>query len=325
MSADAFVIRVLEAADAPAYLPLRLRALREHPSAFADNAEEVAALPLQTLAERMAPGPGHCIVGAFDGDQQLCGMAGVHREPLAKLAHKAWLWGVYLAPEVRGGRLARLLLEQALALAGEFGVRQVVLGVNAANAVARALYERLGFVPFGLERGFLRHDGVLHDEVHMACVLAERWTLRRAVAADAAAVAACVRDAYARWVPVIGREPAPMGVDHAAVIARGTSFVAEVRGGVAGVLVLDGGAGDFSIENVAVAPAAAGRGLGAALLRLAEHEARRVGAGAVQLYTHEKMEANLALYHRLGYVETARRIDQGYPRVFMRKALTSSR
>ena len=32
-------------------------------------------------------------------------------------------------------------------------------------------------------------------------------TLRRAAAADAAAVRALTREAYAKWVPVIGREP----------------------------------------------------------------------------------------------------------------------
>ena len=47
------------------------------------------------------------------------------------------------------------------------GVRQINLGVNAANAEAVALYEAAGFTAFGVERGFMLLDGRLHDEIHM--------------------------------------------------------------------------------------------------------------------------------------------------------------
>ena len=47
------------------------------------------------------------------------------------------------------------------------GIRQVNLGVNAANAPALALYEAAGFIPFGLERGCLLVNGALQDEIHM--------------------------------------------------------------------------------------------------------------------------------------------------------------
>lgn len=38
--------------------------------------------------------------------------------------------------------------------------------------------------------------------------------IRRATAADAGVVHALTRAAYAKWVPVIGREPKPMGADY---------------------------------------------------------------------------------------------------------------
>ena len=40
--------------------------------------------------------------------------------------------------------------------------------MNTENTAAIALYTSLGFETFGLERGFLLVDGVLHDELHMA-------------------------------------------------------------------------------------------------------------------------------------------------------------
>lgn len=39
-------------------------------------------------------------------------------------------------------------------------------------------------------------------------------TLRQAVPADAPAIRALTRAAYAKWVPLIGREPKPMTADY---------------------------------------------------------------------------------------------------------------
>ena len=44
--------------------------------------------------------------------------------------------------------------------------------------------------------------------------------LRRAGLGDAAAVRALTRSAYAKWVPVIGREPKPMTADYAEAVRR---------------------------------------------------------------------------------------------------------
>jgi RimJ/RimL family protein N-acetyltransferase len=41
---------------------------------------------------------------------------------------------------------------------------------------ARQLYESMGFVAFGLERGFMLVDGVPQDELNMVHVLSERDT-----------------------------------------------------------------------------------------------------------------------------------------------------
>jgi len=172
MTLSTFTLRVLEAEDAVAFQAVRLRALREHPTAFAASPEDEAVTPLETVAAQIAAGADAAVLGAFDADARLVAIAGVQREAGAKLAHKACLWGVYVVPQARGQGLGRLLVGEALAHAArELGVRQVNLGVAAANAAARALYESLGFEPFGLERAYLMHDGVPHDELHMVRVL----------------------------------------------------------------------------------------------------------------------------------------------------------
>jgi GNAT superfamily N-acetyltransferase len=138
---------------------------------------------------------------------------------------------------------------------------------------------------------------------------------------DADAVTACVRAAYAEHVAAIGREPAPMGADYAALIAAGAVWVVREAGAVVGVLVLRPQPPALLLENVAVQPDRRGHGLGRALIEFAEEHARRCGLGAVALYTNERMTANLSLYPALGYVETGRRVEDGFARVFFRKAV----
>jgi RimJ/RimL family protein N-acetyltransferase len=160
-------IRILEAGDVEAFRTLRLAALRECPTAFCSSYEEERDIPLEQAAKRMAPDRDHLIFGAFDGEQ-LVGSTGLQREGARKLAHKAVIWGVYVAPEFRQRGIGRTLLEHALAHASTMpGLRRVVLGANAASPAAISLYESVGFEPFGLERGFLLVDGVLYDELHM--------------------------------------------------------------------------------------------------------------------------------------------------------------
>ena len=118
---------------------------------------------------RLQPKPDSAIVGAFL-DGVLVGLAGVQRESMAKLAHKAFIWGVYVSPEARGCGVGTKVIGHALQYASEtLGVRQVNLGVNTKNIAAVALYKKLGFVQYGLERGFLLVAGVLHDEYQMVC------------------------------------------------------------------------------------------------------------------------------------------------------------
>ena len=77
----------------------------------------------------------------------------------------------------------------------------------------------------------------------------------------------------------------------------------------------------FLVDNVAVFPSRKGQGVGKTLLVHAEHEARKRGYTSLYLYTNEKMSENIALYTQVGYVEYERRQEEGFRRVFMRKAL----
>jgi ribosomal protein S18 acetylase RimI-like enzyme len=171
-SATQVSIRKLVPDDAEAFQAIRLRGLLEIPSAFSASHEEEADTPLAVIAERLTPTPEGSILGAFF-EGTLAGIIGIQRESQKKLAHKAYVWGMYVAPEFRRAGVGRALVSRALEIAGrELGVRSVSLGVNTRNDAAIALYTSMGFRTYGTEVGFLKVDGELHDEHMMARLVA---------------------------------------------------------------------------------------------------------------------------------------------------------
>jgi hypothetical protein len=60
--------------------------------------------------------------------------------------------------------------------------------------------------------------------------------IRQARAADHAAVVACIRAAYAKYLVRMDREPAPLHADYQALIARGVVFVLPDEGDIRGVV-----------------------------------------------------------------------------------------
>lgn len=147
--------------------------------------------------------------------------------------------------------------------------------------------------------------------------------IRPADAGDVPAIAALVAEAYGHYVERIGRKPGPMLDDYGARVAAGQVSVAlDPAGRIVGFLVLESRDGTAPLlDNIAVAPHAQGQGIGRALIRHAEARSRRSGAAKLRLYTHEKMFENIALYLRLGFVETARAEEKGFRRVYMEKPL----
>ena len=125
--------------------------------------------------------------------------------------------------------------------------------------------------------------------------------LRRAAAADAAAVRALTRQAYAKWVPLIGREPKPMQADYDRAVREHRIDLALLGGALAGLIETIDRPDHLLIENVAVAPASQGRGVGRRLMAHAEQLAAEQGHAELRLYTNARFEENVALYRRLGY------------------------
>lgn len=130
--------------------------------------------------------------------------------------------------------------------------------------------------------------------------------------------------AYEKYVDRIGRRPAPMDADFETHIKMREAFVVDYKKVVAGYIILFPQGDHIFVENVAVQPSLHGLGIGKVLLDFAEKEAARFGLRALELYTNALMTENLEFYDRMGLVETDRRVEDGFDRVFFRKTLKRS-
>ncbi|MEC8668763.1 MAG: GNAT family N-acetyltransferase [Pseudomonadota bacterium] len=132
----------------------------------------------------------------------------------------------------------------------------------------------------------------------------------------------CAVQAFSGYRLDMGQDPAPMHADYAALVEAGDVHVVETGdGSFQGFIAYHAEAGAMHLDIVALLPEAAGQGLGRKLIEHCEKAARADGLETVKLYTNVKMQANLTLYPRLGYVETARQSEDGFDRVYFEKRL----
>ena len=89
------------------------------------------------------------------------------------------------------------------------------------------------------------------------------FPIRQAVAKDEPDIKHCAEQAYVRYVPPIDRKFAPMVDDFGPQIAAGNVYVATDDEGVfQGLIVFYPEGHHILLENVAVLPSEAGRGVG---------------------------------------------------------------
>lgn len=197
-------------------------------------------------------------------------------------------------------RSAELRVEKRLCVISIAGFRDELLGVDAGAASIRLICTR-----FWLS--------------HAMSIRGLRLDLVPASPADAPAMQALVRAAYERYVPQIGREPAPMTADYHSVARSGRALLGKIGSELAGLVVTEVENDALLVENLAVLPRLQGSGVGSLLLRKAEDLAREAGLSEVRLFTNEAMTENITFYHRKGFAETDRSEQDGYRRVFLVK------
>lgn len=129
------------------------------------------------------------------------------------------------------------------------------------------------------------------------------------------------RAAYARWVPVIGREPLPMKADYAAAVSKHWIDLLHIDGALAGLIEMVPEPQWLLIENLAVAPAFQGRGCARILLAQAEQTAKALQLAELRLFTNKQFASNVDLYLHHGFIVDREEPFMGGFTVYMRKPL----
>jgi N-acetylglutamate synthase-like GNAT family acetyltransferase len=133
-----------------------------------------------------------------------------------------------------------------------------------------------------------------------------KHSFRRATSADATAVREITRAAYAKWIPVIGREPKPMTANYEQAVAEHVIDLLEERGRPIALIEMILQPSHLLIENVAVLPDRHGEGIGGSLLKRADAVARSLGVSELRLYTNALFSANISFYAHRGFEEFLR-------------------
>ncbi|MGO4705888.1 GNAT family N-acetyltransferase [Microvirga sp. 2MCAF38] len=130
-----------------------------------------------------------------------------------------------------------------------------------------------------------------------------------------------VRSAYAKWIPVIGREPRPMNADYERAVQEHQIDLMYIGSRMVGLIETMLRDDHLWIESVAVGPSDQGKGLGRQLLAHAECKAIEAGCPEIRLLTNAAFEANVALYEKTGYLIVEREPFMGGITVYMSKKL----
>lgn len=159
-----FTIEPIQIHAANGLRALRIEALYAHPDCFGSSPEEAEKQSDDVYSELAAAG---CIIGCFNRQGELAGMAGLAAGSIRKARHRATLWGVYIKPELRGLGAGEAMVRAAVALA-QPPIEDVMLTVSLQNVSAIKLYQRIGFERYAVDQRALKlSDGTYVDEMLM--------------------------------------------------------------------------------------------------------------------------------------------------------------
>lgn len=208
------------------------------------------------------------------------------------------LWEVAKAASLADGNPGRFTVNSSLAAVG--------------------VYEKLGFVK---QSGPVSKSGILYVPMNLDVEIGrkdEGLCIRDAKEGDREAIREVTLAAFQEYAPQMpahweGYRQGMLAT--LASVAPAEQIVAEREGVIGGSVLLYPAGAVFSPPNrppmtlawpemrlLAVAPAARGAGIGAALVRECIRRARRSGSQALTLHTSDVMQVAMRMYERMGFV-----------------------
>jgi RimJ/RimL family protein N-acetyltransferase len=162
-------LRTISKHDVHEFWRLRLEGLHRNPESFSASYEESVKLSIEVAKDRIGETEENYVIGAFDENNGLVGMAGFRREQTLKLKHKAFIWGVYVTDMYRNQGVGKKMLEEIITRSKQLHeLKLIYLSATATNEPAKRLYQSMGFKSYGVERNAMKVGQEYLDEEWMA-------------------------------------------------------------------------------------------------------------------------------------------------------------
>ena len=146
--------------------------------------------------------------------------------------------------------------------------------------------------------------------------------IRRGAADDVDLIRTFTRAAYAKWIPLIGREPLPMSAEYETVISAHRFDLLYKNDTLAALIETILWPDHLHIQNLCVSPDFQRLGLGSQLLNYAQSLAIEENLRKLRLDTNKNFTGNVDLYLRHGFVVDWEKPNDGGVHVHMVKTLS---
>lgn len=137
------LVRELEPSEVAVFRAIRLDALRSDPDAFGQTLESALGMSDEEWAERLAGAADEGAVLVAEQEGRVVGMAATGLDRGSPGA--AFLWGMFVAPDARGGGAGAALLRAAEEWARAHGLGAMNAMVAAPNRAALDFYRAIGY------------------------------------------------------------------------------------------------------------------------------------------------------------------------------------
>ena len=151
--------RLLTSKDINLYRQIRLECLQKYPEYFGTIYEdEVKAKSLKFDKALQTQDSNDFLYGAFQGNN-LISICGFTREVRIKISHLGEISHMYIKEEISGQGIGTQLLKYTIDKAfKDFSLEQIMLSVVNTNEKAIKIYERIGFIQYGILDNYFKRN-----------------------------------------------------------------------------------------------------------------------------------------------------------------------
>lgn len=163
-------IRLLNYQDAQIYKDLRLKALANNPESFLATFEAENNKPISAFSAELRYAVGEPIFGYYGvfAENELVGYAYLEKSYMDKQKHIAFFYNLYIDSAYRGQGLASKLFNYLLEkIKQQTQIERIFLSCNKKNIPAFKLYQKLGFIQYGIKEKSIKWQNQYDDEIEM--------------------------------------------------------------------------------------------------------------------------------------------------------------